>query len=167
MKNNRLIRTILNPAKIRGENLHNSAKKSRTGAPQFPGAGSGLSIQQIRKLISEQPRQAGFTFQVAIGENTIDNLKLPGDSRILLGINWNALTVSASDDTYDFSINNNIVIDNVPVLLNSTVSGSGGIAYVEDPYIPIMQPLNGGSDTFEMTYTAGNPGTVQMVLWYI
>ena len=147
-------------------NKQRSSGKSDTGAPIFPGTGSGLTVEEIRELISQQPRQTGFTVNVSAGENIFDNLKLPGDSRLLLGINWNATQLTSSIDSYTLTVNNNKIVDSVPILLSSTQAGGGGLNYAVDPYIPLLQPLS-GSDDLEIVYNAGTVGTVQLVLWYI
>ncbi len=160
------INRVLNAANQRRVTNRNNAGKNSNGAPQFPGAQNGLTVDQIREIIQNQPRQFGLTTQVAAGNNPIQGIKLPGDSRLLLGINWNSVQVTAATDTYNFSVNNNKIVQNVPALLNSTGIGSNGITFAEKPYVPLMQPLS-GQDTFEMDYTAGAPGTVQFVIWYI
>ena len=160
------LQTIINPQTIRAMNKQRSSGKSDTGAPIFPGTGSGLTVEQIRELISQQPRQTGYTVNVSAGENILDNLKLPGDSRLLLGINWNATQITTATDTYTLTVNNNKIIDTVSILLNSTQTGGGGMAYSDDPYIPLLQPLS-GSDNLEIVYNAGANGTIQLVLWYI
>jgi hypothetical protein len=158
--------SILNPQSIRKMSRRKAGGKSATGAPNFPGEQSGLSIEEIRELVSMQPRQKGFTSQVAIGENVLDNLKLTGDARILLGINFNVASGLSITDRYSFTVNNNEVIEDVPVVLNSTQPAGAGIAYFKEPYVPIMQPLS-GSDDLELVYLANVAGTLQFVLWYI
>lgn len=156
-----------NPALTRRFMTQERGGKSDTGAPQFPGQSKGLSIEQVRKLISNQPRETGFLRSLATGNTIISDLKLPGDSKLLLGINFNLAVLGGPDDRFTFSVNNNKIIDNAAVVLNSTQPGFGGIAITDEPYVPLMQPLS-GQDDLELEYvTAAVGARVQFVLWYI
>lgn len=155
------------PAKIRKIMQAGRSGKSDSGAPQFPGNGK-MSMEEVRKYIMNQPRETGFQRTLATGNTVISDLKLPGDASLLLGINFNVAIIPAVDDRFSFSVNNNKIIDNGIVILNSTQAGGGGLAYTMHPYIPLWQPLS-GQDDLELEYVTaviGAPVT-QFVLWYI
>lgn len=130
--------------------------KSRTGAPNFPGENSGLSIPQLQNLIQQQPRCTGVAFVVGAGTNKVNNINLPGDSKLLLGIIFTP--TEDVTDTFDMSINNNKVVDNGSVYLHSSDNSQS----ISSQYFEYIQPLS-GKDSFdiEITSQAGLTGVLQ------
>jgi hypothetical protein len=139
-------------------NARQNAHKSPKGAPQFPGFNTGSGIQAIRKLIKEQPRAQGFTFTAGAGVATqVQSIQLPGDARILLGLIFTTFAVTS--DTFDFSINNNLIIKNGSCQLFAMNNSQS----TTEQYFPYAQPLT-GVDLIQITINsaAGQAGVVQL-----
>lgn len=153
-----------NPIHIRQVMTKRRGGKSKDGAPFFPGAGHGLSIDEIRELISQQPRCSGFTFNVAPGSQTIPNIKLVGDVRLLLGIWFTEIT--AQNDEFTFSVNSAKICDNG--IVSAHWFQNGAYPATGFPYVPYNMPLT-GQDNFELVYNSKNGagGEVQFSMWYI
>lgn len=133
------------------------SQKSATGAPQFPGSNSGMSIEQVRNFIAQQPRTTGVSFSVAAASSSIvSNIQLPGDAKILLGIMFTPTT--ATDDTFSLSVNNVKFIAGASILLHSSENSQ----CIQDGFFPYYQPLS-GTDTFELTVisVAGLNGVIE------
>lgn len=87
----------------------------------------------------------GFTFNVSIGTTVPNNIVMPGDARMILGV---ALT--QSDDLIDvtFQINN----ENVLLNCNSgMLSLRQGLLQSTEKYYPIYRPVS-GTDTLGLTF---------------
>lgn len=142
-------------------------------APQFMGQQLGnASIETIRGLIKKQKRIKGFSHTAPIGTSTL-NIDLSGTARILLGIalfgNTGTGTSSLSNtwgsfveiDTVQFTVNNEIVIDQLcPNFLTPQ--------YNNNEYYYLPRPLSG---TDQITMNFINTGTatevVKIVIYYI
>ena len=149
-RGNAIQKIISRPQTNRG-----GAGGSRTGAPQFPGANSGLSIPQLQNLIQQQPRCTGVNFVAPAGNFTIQQIALPGDAKLLLGI---IFTPGASNsDTFNLSINNNKVVDNASIFLHSSANSQS----IKTQYYEYLQPLS-GKDAFEIVLntSAGLTGVI-------
>ena len=132
--------------------------KTAPGAPQFPGYNTGAGIAAIRKLIQEQPRCSGFPFVAGAATQTnINNIQLPGDARIFLGLIFT--TFAATGDTFTLSINNNVIIQNGSCQLHAMNNS----ASITELYFPYPQPLT-GTDKIEIVVTsiAGQSGVLQL-----
>lgn len=130
--------------------------KSRQGAPQFPGEASGLTTPQLQNLIAQQPRVTGVNFTAGAGTSTINNIKLPGDSKLLLGIIFTP--TGDVNDTFDISINNNKIVDNASVFLHSSDNSQS----ISSQYFEYIQPLSGkDSIIVDITSSAGLIGILQ------
>jgi len=111
--------------------------KSPIGTPQYGGSQTGLSIQQSRQLIREQPRVTGVPFVASAGSFIVNNIELPGDSTLLLGFMFTpSFDVS---DTFTIAINNNKIIDNASIFLHSPDNSQS----IDSQFFPYMQPLTG------------------------
>lgn len=135
-------------------NLH----KSPTGVPQFPAFNSNLSMQDVRQFIQMQPRCTGVPFTAPIGQFTINNIQLPGDARLFLGLIFGNTGLRASDtDTFTMTLNNNKIIDNGSIVLFSSANSQS----VTTQYYQFLQPLT-GKDVF--TFQLNTAGGYQSVL---
>lgn len=141
-------------AKIIGapKNLH----KSDIGTPQFPAFNSNMSMQDVRKFINMQPRITGVPFTAPLGQFTINNIQLPGDARLLLGLIFTFDNIVT--DTFTMTINNNKIIDNASIPLNS----QGNSQAITMGYFEFLQPLT-GKDVFKFDlFTSGLQGVLQL-----
>jgi len=133
-----------------------TANKSAIGTPQFPAFNSNMSMQDVRKFINMQPRITGVPFIASLGQFTINNIQLPGDARLLLGVIFT--TGSAVTDTFTMTLNNNKIIDNASIQLNSQDNGPS----ITTGYFEFLQPLT-GKDVFRFDlFTSGLTGTLQL-----
>jgi hypothetical protein len=134
----------------------NQGATSSTGAPTFPGAGSGLTRNQVRDLIEQQPRCSGVSFSASSGSFDVTNLNLPGDAKLFLGLIFTEPPLAS--DTFTLSINNNKIIINGSVMLHSMVNSQS----IKSQYFEYLQPLS-GKDIIELTLeTGGMNGVVQL-----
>lgn len=133
-------------------NLH----KSPTGTPQFPAFNSNLSMNDVRRFAQEQPRVTGVPFNAALGQFTINNIQIPGDARLFLGL---VFTAGASNtDTFTLTLNNNKIIDNASIQLQSQDNAFS----ITTGYFQFLQPLT-GKDVFKIDLvTAGLQGVLQL-----
>ena len=149
---------VASPARLNIRNLITAPTNNGTnnnGAPIFPGSNTGATIDTIRKLIKEQPRTQGFSFVASAGVATqINNVALPGDARVFLGIMFDRVNLG---DSFSLSINNNLIIKNSSAWNWSQVAGSS----VTLGYFPCPQPLS-GTDIIEITYLS-NTGTAAII----
>ena len=101
-------------------NLH----KSPTGVPQFPAFNSNLSMQDVRQFIQMQPRCTGVPFTAPLGQFTINNIQLPGDARLFLGLIFTAdpRGFGVNTNTFTMTLNNNKIIDNASIDLHSNLN---------------------------------------------
>lgn len=142
-------------------------------APQFVGQQlGGTSIETIRGLIKKQKRLKGFSHTAPIGTSTL-NIDLSGTARILLGIalfgntrsggsplstTWGSFT---EIDTIQFTVNNEIVIDQLdPNFLTPQ--------YNNNEYYYLPRPLS-GTDQITMNFinAGANAEIVKIVVYYI
>lgn len=131
--------------------------KSTQGAPQFPGEASGLSTSQLQNLIAQQPRVTGVNFTVGIGQSTLNNIKLPGDSKLLLGLIFTPTTDNR--DVFNVSINNNKIVDNASLFLHSSDNSQS----IKSQYFEYIQPLSGkDSIVIDITTQTGLSGVLQL-----
>jgi len=137
-------------------NLH----KSPTGVPQFPAFNSNLSLTDVRKFIQQQPRCTGVSFSAPLGQFVINNIQLPGDARLFLGL---IFTSTVSDtDTFTMTLNNNKIIDNASIFLHATNNS----ASVTTQYYQYLQPLT-GKDIFTFQLNTGGAFKGVLQLHYI
>jgi hypothetical protein len=141
----------------RPQNNARSVGKSRTGAPTFPGSNSGMSIEQIQNYISQQKRVTGVSFTAGAGTSQVQNIQLPGDIKLFLGLIFTPTTDNA--DTFNIAINNNLFIDNGSIFLHSSDNSQS----IKSQYFEYSQPLS-GKDSFdiEITSAAGLTGVLQL-----
>jgi len=133
-------------------NLH----KSPTGTPQFPAFNSNLSMQDVRRFAQEQPRVTGVPFNATLGQFTINNIQIPGDARLFLGLIFTKGALET--DTFTLTLNNNKIIDNASIQLQSIDNAYS----VATGYFQFLQPLT-GKDVFKIDLiTAGLQGTLQL-----
>ena len=130
--------------------------KSPTGVPQFPAFNSNLSMQDVRKFIQMQPRVTGVPFQAPLGLFQINNIQLPGDARLFLGLMFTPGAIAS--DAFTMTLNNNKIIDNASIGLNSQDNG----ASITTGYFEFLQPLT-GKDVFNFQLnTGGLSGILQL-----
>jgi len=131
--------------------------KSAVGTPQYPGAASGLTQSQSRQLIREQPRVTGIPFVASAGSFTINNIEIPGDATLFLGLMFTP--TGNAMDTFTMAINNNKIIDNGSVKLHSPDNSQS----IKSQYFPYMQPLTGKDVlAFQLQTTSGLTGVLQL-----
>lgn len=131
--------------------------KSATGVPQFPAFNSNLSMEQVRQMIQEQPRCTGIPFVAPTGQFTINNVQLPGDARLFLGL----IFTPASDvsDTFNMVLNNNKIIDSASIYLHSNLNSFS----ITTQYYQYLQPLTGKDVfNFQLNTIAGMTGVLQI-----
>jgi hypothetical protein len=160
------MRQIVRKPRTQKQAVHNiissarNLNKSETGTPQFPAFNSNLSMQDVRKFIQQQPRCTGVSFSAPLGQFVINNIQLPGDARLFLGL---LFTTSISDtDTFTMTLNNNKIIDNASILLHS-INNS---ASVTTQYYQYLQPLT-GKDIFTFQLNTGGAFKGVLQLHYI
>lgn len=115
--------------------------KSGNGTPT--GGGGGMSVKQAQQFNKEQPRTTGIPFVAGAGAFTINNIKLPGDAVMLLGLIFTPSNNNA--DTFTVALNNNKFIDNGSILLHSSQNSQG----TRKGYFEYYQPLT-GTDSFSI-----------------
>ena len=137
-------------------NLH----KSPTGVPQFPAFNSNLSMQDVRQFIQMQPRCTGVPFQAPLGQFTINNIQLPGDARLFLGLIFTNTDLRAGAlDTFTMTLNNNKIIDNGSIVLFSQSNSQS----VTTQYYQFLQPLTGKDVfNFQLNTAGGLDGVLQL-----
>ena len=135
-----------------------NVNKSPTGTPQFPAFNSNLSMQDVRKFIQMQPRCTGVPFNATAGNFLINNIQLPGDARLFLGLMFTKVP-TPDTDTFTMTLNNNKVIDNANINLHSLNNN----ACITTQYFEYLQPLTGKDIfAFQLNTTAGMIGTLQL-----
>jgi len=114
-------------------------------------------MQDVRQFIQMQPRCTGVPFVATAGNFLINNIQLPGDARLFLGL---VFTQTQSDaDTFTMTLNNNKIIDNGAIILHSIVNG----ASITTQYFEYLQPLTGKDIfTFQLNTIGGMVGTLQL-----
>lgn len=135
------------------KNLH----KSETGVPQFPAFNSNMSMQDVRKFIQMQPRCTGVPFQATLGQFTINNIQLPGDARLFLGL----LFTYGNDmqDAFTMTLNNNKIIDNGSIIAHAINTNYS----VTTQYFEYLQPLTGKDIfRFDLNTIGGMNGILQL-----
>jgi len=134
-----------------------NVNKSPTGVPQFPAFNSNMSMQDVRQFIQMQPRCTGIPFNAPIGQFTINNIQLPGDARLFLGLVFTL--VNDVSDTFTMTLNNNKIIDNASMLLH----GANTNYSITTQYFEYLQPLTGKDVfTFQLNTLAGMVGVLQL-----
>lgn len=144
-------------------------------SPQFMGQqlNKKVTIEDVRSLIKRQKRLKGYSFNCPVGSSTF-NLDLSGTARMLLGVALYGRTfVEGTEiiteccktftniETFQFTVNNEIVIDSLdPNFLS--------FGFNNNEYYYIPRPLS-GTDTLTMKFE--NNGTAaeicKVVLYYI
>jgi len=136
--------------------------RSSVRTPQFMGQQKGYSIEQVRALIKKQKRAKGYDFSVDSGTSEF-NLDLSGTARIFLGfclLLENGTTFTAQPDTFNFVINNEIIIDQTAPLFFSP-------EFMDDEYYYFPRPLS-GTDELKVTFqNSAAEQTVKMLVYYI
>jgi len=165
MKQNRIIKRRTTQSDVHdiissARNLH----KSPTGVPQFPAFNSNLSMQDVRQFIQMQPRCTGVPFQAPLGQFTINNIQLPGDARLFLGLifNTDGRVFIGSQGTFTMTLNNNKIIDNASIDLHSNLNSQS----ITTQYYQYLQPLT-GKDVFNFQLNTGGETTGLLQLHYI
>ena len=121
----------------------------------LPGSNTGLNVSQIRKAVGELPRCLGVKFTTQVGSTSVQNINLPGDCRLFLGIVF--LTKADPLDQFTLTINNNLIIQS-----GSVVAHSLEPALIDSQYYEYPQPLS-GKDTIELVYTSSVGNTNNIV----
>lgn len=130
--------------------------KSPIGTPQFPAFNSNMSMTDVRKFINMQPRVTGVPFTAPLGQFTINNIQLPGDARLFLGLIFTPKSINT--DTFSMTLNNNKIIDNASIILNAQENSYS----ITTGYFEFLQPLT-GKDVFRFDlFTAGLSGVLQL-----
>lgn len=138
------VNKMLNLIKTSNKNDHRP-----NGVPQFPGFNSGMSIEEVRRMIKDQPRTTGVRFAVAVGPDEIQNINLPGDARLFLGLIFT--TVTDDSDIFTMSINNEKIVDNGSMLLHSIANPHN----LQRSYFEYLRPLSGKDQLQFTTDTIG------------
>jgi len=120
---------------------------SRNTNGMMPGSNTGMTSPAIRKAVAELPRCLGVKFAVNVGSTAVQNINLPGDARLFLGLVF--LKVADDLDQFTLTINNNLMIQQ-----GSTKAHSLEPSLINSQYYEYPQPLS-GKDTIEITYTSG------------
>ena len=123
---------------------HAKVSPSRNTNGTLPGSNTGMSVAQIRKAVGELPRCLGVKFITQVGSVNIQNIQLPGDSRLFLGLVF--LTKADPLDQFTLTINNNLIVQNASVVAHSLEPSLINSQFYEYP-----QPLS-GKDTIEIVY---------------
>lgn len=136
------------------KNLH----KSPTGVPQFPAFNSNMSMQDVRKFIQMQPRCTGVPFVATGGNFLINNIQLPGDALLFLGLIFTP-SLTPLQDTFTMTLNNNRIIDNASIDLHSITNSYS----ITTSYYEYLQPLTGKDIfTFQLNTFAGQTGILDL-----
>jgi len=139
------------------------AKRDKNGVvktPQFMGVRPGMTIEQVRSVIRRQKRAKGFRFGIAAGSNEFD-IQLSGTARVFLGF---SLLFDEADplivpDDINITINNEIVIDQVP-------PGFFNPAFMDDEYYFFPRPLS-GQDTITLNVNGTGDIDLLVIVYYI
>ena len=132
--------------------------KSPTGVPQFPAFNSNMSMTDVRKFIQMQPRCTGVPFNATAGNFLIQNIQLPGDARLFLGLVFTK-PPTFDTDAFTMTLNNNRIIDNGNIGLHSYLNGYS----ITTQYFEYLQPLTGKDIfAFQLNTAAGMQGMVQL-----
>jgi hypothetical protein len=111
----------------------------------LPGSNTGMNVAQIRKATNELPRALGVKFITQVGSVNIQNINLPGDVRLFLGIIF--LTQADDLDQFTLTINNNLIVQSGSVKLNTPFNSQA----ITTQYFEYPQALS-GKDSIEVTY---------------
>lgn len=131
--------------------------KSPNGTPQFPAFNSNMSMQDVRQFMQMQPRCTGVPFNAPIGQFTINNISIPGDARLFLGLLFTF--VNDVSDTFTFTLNNNKIIDNGSMICHAVNTNYS----VTTQYFEYLQPLTGKDILeFQLNTLAGMIGVLQV-----
>jgi len=143
--------------------LRRAAVKSGIGTPQFPGAQSGMTIDQIRDVMVNAKRLKGFNLTIDAG-TTITDIKLSGNARLLLGLAIllvpAMVTADTIPDTINLTVNNDIVIDTTnPKFLSPE--------FCDEEYYYIPRPLSGTDQITLTTVSAAVSQKMRVVFYYL
>jgi hypothetical protein len=129
-----------------------SPPRSSIGTP-----GNPTATKAGKRMMDNQKRCQGVPFTAPAGASLVNNINLPGDARLFLGL---IFTSGAGDqDTFNLTLNNNLIIDNAAIALHDPqMSGS-----ITSHYFPYNQPLT-GKDIFNIAINsvAGFSGVLEI-----
>ncbi len=126
------------------------------------------NIKEVRDFLNTAKYVKGLTVDIATGDNTINNIKLTGTAKFLLGIKF-YITQKGEETNWNFSTfrwiqNNEVIIDDVPLVLYTSIPSF--TIYCEEFYT-LFRPLS-GSDTFKLEVNNPNDAfKLYAVLYYI
>ena len=149
-------------------NAHLQNVAQEKGIP-IPAIRQDLSnIKQVRDFLNTAKYVKGFVIDIANGQNTIDNIKLTGTAKFLLGIKF---FVVQTEEVVDWQLsrfrwlqNNEVIIDDVPIVLYTTIPQ---FTIYCDEFYTLFRPLS-GVDVFKLEIN--NPGQAYKlypVLYYV
>lgn len=157
------------PASTSKSRIYMSMQRFRIPA-QLPGDFSDMD--QIVEFYRKAKFAQGYQFNVAVGENTFQNMTFPGTARMLLGF---TLIDTSRDPLNLFTLNlngENIIEDaswveytkvlQNPVAVATLVTGSS----FKEEYYEYLRPL-GGNDKVKIRYTAATAGKLLCLFRFV
>ena len=129
--------------------------------PQMPGMDVQERIEKVRQFIINQKRAIGFETQIASGTGNIQDIKLAGTARMLLGFSFKFF----SDLPDEVPTQASLIVNNDNVLTN-VYPPSFDPDFMDDEFYWFPRPLS-GTDQIKLTLTGQADNTLFSTWFYI
>jgi hypothetical protein len=125
---------------------------------QYPGKALGMSLEQVKKFVQNQPKSIGDRINLVVGVNPNFKIQLPGDASYFIGIGFNVLL----DADFTLNVNQTVIHQNIGTEF-ATVGFNGGLGM--QTFYPVGMPV-AGNDTIKLDFNSTVAETLKILIYY-